>query len=103
MSYTIWWLSDKEIYLPMQDTQETQVQFNLWVRKVPWRIKWQPTAVFLPGKSHGQRSLVGYSPWGQKELETTQRLSTICKELNNQDIEIHVVIGPGQTLKAQKN
>ena len=36
--------------------------FNPWVRKIPW--KWLPTLVFLPGKSHGQRSLVGYSPWG---------------------------------------
>ena len=37
-----------------------------WVRKIPWRRKWQPTPVFLPGESHGQRSLVGYSPWGPK-------------------------------------
>jgi len=34
------------------------------VRKIPWRRAWQPTIVFLPGESHGQRSLVGYSPWG---------------------------------------
>ena len=38
--------------------------FNPWVRKTPWRRKWQLTPVFLPGKSHGQKSLVGYSPWG---------------------------------------
>ena len=38
-----------------------------WVRKSPWRRKWQPTSVFLPGKVHGQRSLVGYSPWSHKE------------------------------------
>ena len=37
-------------------------RFNLWVRKISWRRKWQPTPVLLPGKSHGQRSLVGYSP-----------------------------------------
>ena len=48
--------------------------FNPWVRKIPWRRKWQPTPVFLPGKSHGQRSLAGYSPWGCKELDTTERL-----------------------------
>ena len=36
--------------------------FNPWVGKIPWRRKWQPTPIFLPGKSHGQRSLVGYSP-----------------------------------------
>ena len=38
-----------------------------------WRRKWQPTPVFLPGKSHGQRSLVGYSPRGRKELDITER------------------------------
>jgi len=42
-----------------------------WVRKIPWRRKWQPTPVLLPGKSYGRRSLVGYSPWGHKELDTT--------------------------------
>jgi len=35
-----------------------------WVRKIPWRKKWQPNPVFLPGKSHGQRILAGYNPWG---------------------------------------
>ena len=39
-----------------------------------WRRKWQPTPVFLPGESHGQRSLVGYSPWGRKESDMTERL-----------------------------
>ena len=39
-----------------------------------WRRKWQPTPVFLPGKSHGRRSLVGYSPWGGKESDTTEQL-----------------------------
>ena len=46
--------------------------FNLWVRKIPWRRKWQPTPVFLPGKSNGQRSLAGYSPWGCKESDMTK-------------------------------
>ena len=43
--------------------------FNPRVRKIPWRRKWQPTPVFLPGESHGQRSLAGYSPWGPKEIQ----------------------------------
>ena len=51
--------------------QETQ--FDPWVEKIPWRREWLPTAVFLPGESHGQRSLVGYSPWGCRELDTTER------------------------------
>jgi len=42
------------------------------VGKIPWRRKWQPTPVLLPGKFHGWRRLVGYSPWGCKELDTTE-------------------------------
>ena len=45
--------------------------FSPWVGKIPWRRKWQPTPVFLPGESHGQRSLEGYSSWGHKESDTT--------------------------------
>ena len=47
-------------------------KFDPRVGKIPWRRAWQPTPVFLPGESHGQRSLVGYSPWGCKELDTTE-------------------------------
>ena len=50
-------------------------EFNPWVRKIPWRWAWQPTPVFLPGESHGQRSMVGYSPWGSKKSNTTERAS----------------------------
>ena len=50
-------------------------RFNPWVRKIPWRREWQPTPIFLPGESHGQRSLVGCSPWGHKESDTTEWLS----------------------------
>ena len=49
-----------------------RLRFDPWVRQIPWRKKWQPTPVSLPGKFHGQRSLVGYSPWGCKELEMTK-------------------------------
>ena len=45
-------------------------RFNLAVGKIPWRREWLPTAVFLLGESHGQRRLVGYSPWGHKEFTT---------------------------------
>ena len=48
--------------------------FNPQVGKISWRRKWQPTPVFLPGKSHGRRNLVGYSPCGHKESVTTERL-----------------------------
>ena len=49
--------------------------FSLWVGKIPWRRKWQPTPVFLPGESHGQRNLVDYSPWDGKELDMTEQLN----------------------------
>ena len=52
--------------------QETRVRSLGW--EDPQRRKWQPTTVRLPGKSHGQRSLVSYSPWGCKELNTTEQL-----------------------------
>ena len=48
--------------------------FDPWIGKIPWRRAWQPTPVFLSGESFGQRSLVGYSPWGCKESNTTERL-----------------------------
>ena len=49
--------------------------FNLWVRKIPWRRARQRSPVFLPGESHGQRSLAGYSPQGHRESDTTEWLS----------------------------
>ena len=56
--------------------------FYLWVGKIPWRRAWQLTPLFLPGESHGQRSLAGYSPKGLTESETTKEIarpSTVCK------------------------
>ena len=49
-------------------------EFNPWVGKISWRRQWQTTSVFLPGKSHGHRSRVGYSPWGGKESDMTERI-----------------------------
>ena len=53
--------------------------WETWVRflggKILWRREWLPTPVFLPGKSHGQKSLTGHSPWGCKELDMTERLT----------------------------
>ena len=54
-----WWLSSKEL-----TCQCKRHRFYPWVRKMPWRRKWQHTPVFLPGEFHGQRRLVGYSPRG---------------------------------------
>ena len=52
-------------------------EFSPWVGKIPWRRKWIPTPVLLPGEFHGQRSMVDYSPWGYKESDMTERLSTL--------------------------
>ena len=56
---------------PHANAGDMRFESDPWVGKIPWRRAWQPTAVFLPGESHGQRSLVGYSPRGHKELGTT--------------------------------
>ena len=65
------WLSGKE-----SACQFRRHEFDLWIWKIPWRRKWQPTPAFLPGKFHGQRSMVGCSPWGHKESDTTEWLNT---------------------------
>ena len=55
-----------------QGRRHKRLGFDPWVGKTPWRRAWQPTPVFLPGESHAQRSLVGYSPWGRKETDMTE-------------------------------
>ena len=62
-----WWLSSKE-----STCEYRRLGFDPWVGEIPWRRKWQPTPVSLPEKSHGQRSLEGYSPWGHKESDMTE-------------------------------
>ena len=64
----LWWLRWESICL-----QCGRLRFDPWVGKIPWRRKWQPTPVLLPGESHVGRSLVGYSSWGRKELDRTER------------------------------
>ena len=78
---------------PKINGQKAQMTKNLpamqgtWVgslgQKIPWRRKCQLTPVFLPGKSNGWRSLAGYSPWGCKELDTTERLTLYTFLFNN--------------------
>ena len=53
----------------MQEMQKTGIRSLVW--KIPWRRKWQPTPAFLPGKTHGQRRVAGYSPKGCKESDMT--------------------------------
>ena len=49
-----------------------RLMFNPWVGMIPWKREWQPTPVFLPGQSHGQRNLASYSPQGRKESDMTE-------------------------------
>ena len=77
LAYLPRWLSGQE-----STCQCRRHRFNPWVGKVPWRRKWQPTPVFLPGKFHGQRSLVGYSPWCHNELNMTEYTRTLVSLFN---------------------
>ena len=81
--------SGKRTRLPVQETKRHG--FSPWVGKIPWRRVQQPTPVFLPGESHGQRSLMGYSPWGHKESDTaeaTQHTHTECVvKTSNQEVQ----------------
>ena len=80
----IWWLWLTMGFSRRHGSKESTCQyrrsktcrFSPWVGKIPWRREWQPTPVFLPGKFHGESSLAGYNPWGHKELDTTEWLST---------------------------
>ena len=67
-------------------------RFDPWVVKIPWRREWLLTPVFLPGEFHGQRSLADYSPWGCKELDTTERL-TLALSHSQYPNEIGTIIG----------
>ena len=55
--------------------QRGRPRFSIWVRKIPWRSEWLPTPIYLPGESHGQRSLAGYNPWSCKEVDTTEQFT----------------------------
>ena len=68
-----WWLRQWRISL-----QCRRPRFDPWVGKIPWRRKWQPTPVFLPGKSYGKRS-----PWGRKESDSIERLTHTHCRINN--------------------
>ena len=73
----VFWLRQLSVWL-----QSRRPGFDPWVGKIPWRGKWQPIPVFLPGKSHGQWSMVGYCPWGRKESDMTERLHFASLPLN---------------------
>ena len=59
---------------PPTNAAYTRHGFSPWIGKIPWRRAWQPTPVVLPGEFHGLKSLVGYSPQGCQELDTTKHI-----------------------------
>ena len=71
--------------LACQCRRHKRCGFDPWIRKTPWRRAWQHTPVFLPGESHGQRSLVGYSPWGRRESDMTEHTGTQMQIIGMQD------------------
>ena len=56
-----------------QCRRHKRLRFDPWVGKIPWRRVWKPTPIFLPGESHGQRSLAGYSPWRHSQTGLSQQ------------------------------
>ena len=96
MSYVVLgpprWLSGKESVC--QCRRYRRRGFDPWVGKMLWRGKWQPTPVFFPGKSQGQRSLVGYSPWGHKELDMTEHAHTSTDGVLSHVSGLILIMGP---------
>ena len=74
------------VSLVAQTEQDLPALQETRIRKVPWRMEWLPTPVFLPGESHGQRSLAGYSPWGHKESDMTEQLMLSLSQLKIRQI-----------------
>ena len=67
-----------------------RARFNPWVTKIPWRRAWLPTPVFFSGKFHGQRILLGYSPWDHKESNTTEQLTHTQDERRAKDMDSNI-------------
>ena len=99
------WLSGKES--TCQCRRCRRHGFDPCIGKIPWKRAWQATPVFLPGKSHGQRSLAGYSPWGRKELDTTEHA---CKKGDSESSKKKIlgkqrriiIFSPGEKYKGKE-
>ena len=101
----------RDLFKKIRDTNGTfglqcrRSGFSLWVGKIPWRRKWQPTPVLLPGKFYGLRSLVGYCPWDRKESDITEWLhfhfqgNISCKDGHNKGQKQY---GPNRSRRYKK-
>ena len=83
--------------------------WETWVPSLGWEdplekgVKWLPTPVFLPGESHGQRSLVGYSPWRRKELDTASLSLSFSFDTNSHLFLIHFISFSGKAGQSQSH
>ena len=94
-----WWLRWWKICL-----QCRRLEFDPWVRKIPWRREWLPTPIFLPGESHKQRSLAGYSPWCCKEFDMTKQLTLrIFKTIRSNILNEYSFVFSPECLKCKVN
>ena len=84
------WHSGKEFTCQFRRCNRSRL--DPWVGKIPWSRKWQSAPGFLPGESHGWRSLVGYSPWGRKESDTTERLHFLLPHLCPQVCDLYLCL-----------
>ena len=90
----LWWKGASPVVQMVKNPptcQYRRCRFDPWVGKIPWRNEWLSTSVFLPGESHGQESLAGYSPWGRKESDTTEQLSTQQERHSDWEVEMWVL------------
>ena len=83
-----WWATVHVAWTVKNLPAMQETGFDPWVRKIPCRREWQTTPVSLPEKFHGQRSLVGYSPWDRKESDTTEQLTHILT-----NTQTHILTG----------
>ena len=76
-----------------QCRRHQRCRFNPGVGKIPWRRAWQPISVFLPGESHGQRNVAGYSPWGCKVSDTTENtwVGFSCLPFTSGDLHVSLI------------
>ena len=79
---------------PPADAGDTRCWLDPWVRKILWRRKWQPTPFFLPGESHGQRSLMGYSPCGCKESDMTEATVAHTHICSKTSLQVYKIFSP---------
>ena len=72
MSRVLFRASQVALWVKNLATRQETHEFDPWIKKIPWNSALQPTPLFLPGESHGWKSLAGYSPWDHKELDMTE-------------------------------